>query len=114
VARIRRQLDDRPADRSVPQLESLRRRPSLEDIVFLVGKHFKADAARWSAGCRGDDASRAVAAYLARREFGYSCVEVAKALGYRTPSSVTLAVGRVEAGTENLRKTAKKLRAVLH
>ncbi len=40
--------------------------------------------------------------------------EVADALGYRSGSSVTRAVARVESGTEKLRRTATKLERSLH
>ena len=65
-------------------------------------------------GWRTNDARRAVTAYLARRRFGHPAGEVAKALGYRSGSSVTRAVARVESGTEQLRRTAAKLEGRLH
>ncbi len=61
-----------------------------------------------------DDASRSIAAYLARRRFGYRATEVALALGYRSPSSVTRAVGRVESSMPRLQETAAVLEAKLH
>ena len=114
VARVRCLLDDRPTDRSVPQLEHIRSRPSLEAIVRVIGKHFAQDTTNWSPGRRSDDASRAVAAYLARRRFGYPAGEVAKALGYRSASSVTRAVARVESGNQRLQRTVAKLERSLH
>ena len=109
VARIRHLLDDRPTDRGIPQLEHLRQRPPVEEIVRVVAEHFGVDATCWSPGRRSDDASRAVAAYLARHRFGHPAGEVAEALGYLSGSSVTRAVARVESGTEKLRRTATKL-----
>jgi hypothetical protein len=50
-----------------------------------------------------------VAAYLARHRFGYRAGEVARALGYRSTSSVTRASARVEAANKHLRETARKL-----
>ena len=114
VARIRRLLDDRPTDRSIPQLEQIRSRPSLDEIVRVVGKHFGQDPALWLPGRRSDDASRAVAAYLARRSFGYPAGEVAEALGYRSVSSITRAVARVESGSQRLRRTVARLERDLH
>ena len=81
----------------------------MEEVVRVVAAHFGVDATRWSPGRRTNDASRAVAAYLARRRFGHPAGEVAKALGYRSGSSVTRAVARVESGTEQLQRTAAKL-----
>jgi hypothetical protein len=112
VARIRKLLKGRPADKAVPQLARLRRRPPLEEIAAAVARHFRLDAAGWRSGTRSDDASRAVAAYLARRRFGYSAIEVAAALGYRSHGSVRSAVLRVEAG-KGLSATAEKLRRKL-
>jgi REP element-mobilizing transposase RayT len=109
VARVRRLLDDRPTDRSVPQLERVRGRPSLEEIVGVVGEHFGVDATLWLPGRRSDDASRAVAAYLARRCFGYPAGEVANVLGYQSGSSITRAVARVEVGNRQLQRTVAKL-----
>jgi len=109
VARIRSFVDARPTDRNVPQLEHLRPRPSVETIVRVVAGHFGVDASGWLPGRRIDDASRAVAAYLARRRFGHPAGKVAEALGYRSGSSVNRAVARVESGNESLRRTAEKL-----
>ncbi len=97
VERIRGLLDGWPADKGLPQLERLRARPSLETICATVGAHFGRAADSWAPGTRSDDASRAVAAYLARRRFGYSACDVAEALGYRSHGSVRNAVTRVEA-----------------
>ena len=71
-----------------------------------------AHSVRWSRlSC--DDASRAVAAHLARRRVGHEAGKVAAALGYRSTSSVTRAVARVESGNDDLRRTAGKLEARL-
>ena len=109
VARVRRLLDDRPPDRNVPQQERIRARPPLEEIVRVVGEHFGQDTTCWSPGRRSDDASRAVAAYLARRRFGYPAGTVAAALGYRSASSIPRAVARVESGNQRLQRTVAKL-----
>ncbi len=58
---------------------------------------------------RVDDGSRAVAAQLARRLFGYRASEVAAALGYRGHGGVHTAVARVETGSPQLRQTAERL-----
>lgn len=114
VARVRGLLDDRPTDRSIPQLEHIRSRPALDKIVRVVGEHFGQDPTVWSPGRRSDNASRAVAAYLARRSFGYSAGEVAEALGYRSASSITRAVARVESGNQRLHRTVTRLERILH
>jgi len=109
VARIRRMLDDTPADPDVPQLERVRYRPPLAVIVAVVADHFGVDPARWAPGRRSDDAARAVGAYLARRRFGYPATEIAAALGYRDHSGVGRAVRRVEQGSVELQKAVKTL-----
>ncbi len=107
--RIRRLLGDRPADPDVPQLAGLRVRPSLEEIGAAVARHFGGVSASWPARSRCDDISRAVAAYLARCQYGYSAGEVARALGYRGHSSVSMAVSRVESGTDAVRRSIASL-----
>ncbi len=62
-----------------------------------------------AAGRRSDDASRAAAAYLARRRFGYPAKSVAAALGYRDASGVSHAIKRIEAGTDDLRRSLARL-----
>jgi hypothetical protein len=112
VTRVRGLLRDRPADHALPQLEQLGSRPTLDAIVAAVGERFGCHTA-WSAGHRSDDASRAVAAYLARRRFGYSAGAVAAALGYRCPSSVSHAIARVESAGARLQTTVKELSKLL-
>ncbi|NUQ61358.1 MAG: hypothetical protein HUU20_02650 [Pirellulales bacterium] len=89
-------------------VDSLRRegpRPSLEEILSAVMAHFGGGRQGWSAGSRCDDISRSVAAYLARRQYGYSAAEIARALGYQGHGGVGTAVSRVETATEAVRKT---------
>jgi hypothetical protein len=119
VERMRRSLAARAPDRALPELTKLRHRPSLAEIGAAVACHFGADdrkrnhAMHWQPGTRNDDASRAVAAYLARREFGYSAAEVAQALAYRSHGSVRNAILRIEQGGTELRRCLATLRAVL-
>jgi len=94
--RIQGLIEGRPTDKAVPQLANLRARPSLGAICGAVASHFGRAAESWAEGTRSDDASRAVAAYLARRHFGYSARDVAAALGYRSHGSVRNALARVE------------------
>jgi len=96
VERIRKLLQEKPADKAVPQLEHLRHRPSLDHIGTVVAGHFGQEAAAWQPGTRSDDASRAVAVFLARRRFGYPSREVAEAFGFRSHGSVRNALKRVE------------------
>ena len=114
VAKMRRLLRDRPDDAGLPQLVPLKPRPTLEDIVDGVATYFGHDRSQWRPGRRVDDASRAVAAYLARRRFRYRASEVAEALGYRGHGGVHTAVARVETGSPQLRKTADRLAQQLH
>jgi len=63
---IRRLLDERPADRNVPEQERIRRRPLLEEIKRMVGEHSGEAPSCSAPGRRSDAAGRAVAACLAR------------------------------------------------
>ena len=109
VEKIRRLLSGRPVDRSLPTVEALRPRPSLSRIAEMVAHEFGADRAAWSAGRRVDDASRAAAAWLARRRFGYQVRQIADALGYTSHGGVVGAVQRIDAASAELRKTLAKL-----
>ncbi len=71
-------------------------RPLLAAIGRVVASHFGCLADSWAEGTRSDDAGRAVAAYVARRRFGYGVREVAGALGYRSHGGVHDALLRVE------------------
>ncbi len=114
VAKMRHLLADRPDDQALPELAPLKPRPSLSVIREAVATHFGCDPSLWQPGRRVDDASRSIAAYLARRRFGYRATEVALALGYRSPSSVTRAVTRVESSRPRLQETVAVLEAELH
>ena len=107
--RVRRLLGEKPEDLDVPALGQLRPRPALEAIVAAVAADFDVDAADWVAGRRSDHAARAVAAYLARRRFGYPATMVAAALGYRDHAGVGQAIRRVEQDTAQLQRTVKRL-----
>lgn len=111
VAKMRGMLQNRPDDASLPQLREmqLQSRPELQRIVAAVAEKFGSDPADWRADKRVNDASRALAAYLARRRFGYSGNQVAEALGYRSGSSVSSAVARIDSAGPALRKTAEKI-----
>lgn len=116
VARIQGLLGARTFDASdaeVPDRKRLRTRPSLEQILQAVAEHFSQDSASWSTGHRSDDASRAVAAYVARRGFGYSAKAVAAALGYRDASGVSHAIARIEAGSDDIRKVVDRIHGSL-
>jgi hypothetical protein len=107
--KIRGMLAGRPRDRSLPMLEALRPRPTLSSIMEAVAREFKVDRTTWSPGRRNDDASRAVAAWLARRRFGYKTRDIAEALGYRGHGGVVTAIRRIEAARKPLGRTLRKL-----
>ena len=109
VDRVRRLLDEKPADPDVPDLAHLRCRPPLEAIAAVVAEHFGVDPADWAPGRRSSNASRAVAAYLARRRFRHPATAVAAALGYRDHSGVGYAVRRIDHGTLRLQRIARRL-----
>jgi len=109
IARMGSLLQDRDLDDALPQLAPLKPRPSLDEIAEVAAAHFGQDTSRWQAGRRVDDASRAVATYLARRCYGYSAKAVATAFGYRGHSGVHTALLRIERDTTQLRKTINQL-----
>jgi len=94
---IRERLGERPPEPEMPPLEPTRAsRPSIERIVAAVASHFACDPAAWKYGTRCDSLARAVAAYLARQNSGLRTAAIARSLGYRATSSVTMACRRVE------------------
>ena len=109
VERIGRLLAGRSADAGLPELKRLRARPSVDEIAELVAGHFGRAPEDWSEGRRSDDASRAVAAYLARRRYGHPATLVAAALGYRDPSSVSHALRRIDDGPASLRRLVEEM-----
>ena len=74
----------------------------MDEIVQAVAARFGLAAEGWAGGSRSDDASRAVAAYLGRRQYAYAATEVARALGYRGHSSVNAALARVASSNRQL------------
>lgn len=109
VDRIRQMLSGRSPEKALPELKQLRPCPSLEHILGAVARYFRCRVADWKSGSRTDDASRAMAAYLARVCFGYSATSIAAALGYNGPSSVSHAVRRIQNGPKTLLQTAAEL-----
>jgi hypothetical protein len=113
VERLQQLLGDRTAGSDAARWKPLPPRPPLVEIVAAVATHFGSDPTRWAPGRRSFGAGRAVAAYLARRHFGYSAGEVAETLGYRSHGSVRNALGRVEAAGHELQDALAKLRETL-
>ena len=109
VTRVRRMLHDRPDDVALPQMRRLQRRPALRRIVEEVADHFGHDPADWRFGRRVNDGSRALAAYLARRHFGYSANDVAAVLGYRSHGGVSSAIARIESAGPTIQRKAAQL-----
>jgi len=109
VQQIRERLSNKDCSSALPRVTTLRARPTLPKIVEIVADECRLDGVRWRRGSRNVDGSRAIAAYLARRCAGYSATEVATALGYCDPSSVTHAVRRVEQATDASTQARLKL-----
>ena len=87
----------------------MRQRPALDRIVAVVSEHYGCTPDKWSSGRRSNAIGRAAAAYLARRRFRYSMVEIAKTLGYSGHSGVGTAVARVEAAGRRIHETLATL-----
>jgi chromosomal replication initiation ATPase DnaA len=64
---------------------------------------------QWRPGCRCDSGGRAIAAFVSRCWYGYSCTEIAEALGYTSISSVSRSVRYIEDNLSRFRKTLKSL-----
>lgn len=109
VDRIRGMLHERKADGSLPTLRKLRTRPPLDRIADEAVKAFGGDPSTWLPGRRVKDPARRVAAYIARRRFGYSTVEVAQGLGYATHGGAVTAVRKTESGDPALLHAANLL-----
>ncbi|HUT10765.1 MAG TPA: hypothetical protein VMY42_09730, partial [Thermoguttaceae bacterium] len=110
---LRRRLSDRPAERGTPQLQRLRERPPLERILQAVARKFGYAEPPWSSGRRSEDAASAVAAFVARRRFGYPAKAVAEALGYADAGGVTHAIRRIESADDALKKTVDEIERTL-
>jgi len=113
VEKVRGRLSGRARDRSLPELEALRPRPGLERIVSAVTGDFGADVSAWVPGRRMDDAARAVAAYLARRCYGYRVRPIVEALGYGSSSGVVMAVRRIESDLPRFQRALRRLETKL-
>ena len=113
LQRVKHLVADREADASVPQLGKLRDRPSLERVAEVVAAEFGCEDGAWSENRRSDNASRAMAAYLARRVYGYPCSDVAASLGDRSHGSIAHAVASVERGNDDLQETARRIQSQL-
>ena len=109
VTKIQSLLAGRPRDPGVPELDRLRGRPQLAQIVKTVLSEFGDPDRSWSVGSRADDASRAIVAYLARRCYGYPAHAVAASLGYAHPSSVSHAIRRIESASGTLGQIVKRV-----
>ena len=96
VERVRRLLDQRSDEAGIPSLRRMRKVPAWGTIIELTARAFGEDAGHWRPGRRDDSIARAVAAYVARRRFGYPAGQTAQVPACTAPSSVTRAVQRVE------------------
>ena len=77
----------------------------MERILDVVVDATGEDRNAWRPGRRSDSTGRAVAAFLARRQLGYSATEVATALRYKSHSSVRRDVERIKPPTPQLART---------
>ena len=113
VDRIRMLVQNRPTDPDIPGLQQLRQRPGLEEIVEAVAEAMAEDRSSWAAGRRNDSGGRALAAFVARRRYGYSAKQVAATLGYTSHTSVTRALERIEPLTPRLSRTVQRIEGQL-
>jgi REP element-mobilizing transposase RayT len=111
VKKVRKLVGATGKHPEVPQLGRLWGSEDLGKLVAQVAKSLKADTSRWEPGRRIDDPARALCAYAARRATGARLSELAKALGYRSPSAVTSACRRAEEAmrSDRVRRQVEKL-----
>jgi putative transposase len=109
IDRIRNMLSRRGKDPAIRELRYLRARPTLEDIIHITSRQMDTRPEQWRPGCRCDNAGRAIVAFVSRCWYGYSCTEIAAALGYTSISSVSRSVRYVEANLSRFRKTLRSL-----
>jgi putative transposase len=109
IDRIRNMLSLRDKDPAIRELRYLRARPTLEDIIIVTSRQMELRSEKWQPGCRCDNGGRAIAAFICRCWYGYSCTEIAEALGYTSISSVSRSVQYVEANLSRFKKTLKSL-----
>ena len=95
VAKVRGLLAGRDADGEVPTLGALCRQADLGDVIAAAEAACGGQVDTWKSGRRCEDLSRAAAAYLARQSTGLTHREIAAALGYKNPSSVSVACRRM-------------------
>lgn len=113
VAKIRRLAAQHEDTAELPVLRRLKRPADMSAVIVAVTARFGGDAANWRPGRRCDDIARAVAAYIARQATSNSSKQIADALGYRNPSSISVACRRVEDTIKQNPSLAQQLQAVL-
>ena len=109
IDRIRDMLSRRGKDPAIRELRYLRARPTLDDIIHVTSRQMEPRSEKWYPGCRCDSGGRAMAAFISRCWYGYSCTKIAEALGYTSISSVSRSVRHIEV---NLSRHRKTLRAI--
>jgi len=113
VKRVKSMLSERAPDRATPTLDRLRLRPPLDAVVAVLLTRSGSESERWTVGRRSNSGSRAVAAYLCRCRYGYSCTEIAAALGFASVSSVSRSIRNVEANRSAYRRTLAEMESYL-
>jgi REP element-mobilizing transposase RayT len=97
VKKVRKMVAGRGGHPEVPHLGKLGRAANLDELVELVSRKLKAERSLWRPGRRTDDPARAICAYVVRKVSGARVRDLAAALGYRSPSAVSVACRRAEA-----------------
>jgi len=113
VEQVKQKLAIKSRQMNVPQSEAFIIRPSLEVVLTTVAKEYGANRTAWAPGRRSQDASRSLAAYLARHVYGYSGKIVADAMGYRDGGGVTHAVRQVESSRKLIAQARRLEKRIL-
>jgi hypothetical protein len=113
VDEVRGRVRTRKKTSGLPQLKRIRERPTLEEIIQAVAEECRSDTRRWKRRRRSGSYARGLAAFLARRCYGYPTTAVAEALGYSSPSSVNSSIRRVKRVIPAFRERLDRIERVL-
>lgn len=92
----------------VPEMAGWVDRPGLAEVIAVAAEELGVDPSLWIPGRRVAATERALVVWVCVRVYGYRGKELADALGYRSSSSMQVALERGE-GTPKLGRAAKRL-----
>ena len=112
VAKVRRMLTGRAEEVELPDLRRLKRPACMADVIAGVTARLGGNPEDWQPRRRCDAICRAVAAHVARQATSCKTQQIAAALGYGNPSSVSVACRRVEEAMKRRPALARDIKAI--